>query len=69
MTIKDVLDNMDSWQEEERNQLHGVMDRLCGVSLQTLREFQITWDGTKSFEEFRVAQNKVIRDCIEIELK
>jgi hypothetical protein len=67
MTIQDLLDNMDNWYDEERNQLRPVLDMLTGVSLETFQRFESGWDG-ESYEEFISAQNKVIRECIELEM-
>jgi hypothetical protein len=45
-----------------------LMRLLCPVSLETLHRFQDTWDGTRPFDEFVVAQNKEIRKCVELEM-
>lgn len=68
MTVQEVLDQMDSWKDEERNQLGPLLNVLCGVSQQTLRQFQNEWDGSKPYDEFVVAQNAEIRKCVELEM-
>lgn len=66
MKIKELLEKLDTL--EDRECLRDLTKMLSGVSVATLNEFQNTWDGRKPFEEFVVAQNKVIRDCVKLEM-
>jgi len=44
-----------------------VWKNLSGVSQQTLIRFQNEFDSTKPYDEFVVAQNDIIRTCLELE--
>lgn len=69
MTIKEILEKLDDFKGKEREKyLRSLFDNLTPFSQNQLRNFQDTWDGNKSFEEFVKAQNKEIRMCIEMEL-
>lgn len=69
MKISEILENMDSFTDAERTKyLGGMFKKISNISKASLSEFQRTWDGSKSFEEFKIAQNKVVRDCIGCEI-
>lgn len=66
--LKEIREKLDSYDSDQRESiLGGLADALSPVSLQSLREFQQGWDGSKSFEEFVAAQNEVFRQCIDLE--
>ena len=44
-----------------------LRDRLCPVSHKSIHMFQRDWDGTQSFEDFKLAQCEVIKHCVEME--
>lgn len=66
MKIKELLEKLDTL--EDRECLRGLAKMLSDVSVATLNEFQNNWDGRRPFEEFVAAQNKVIRDCVKLEM-
>lgn len=69
MKVKEILDKMDDFSDEGRERyLMPLLSDLTAVSQHQIIVFQDNWDGTKSFEEFKKAQNKEIRDCVEMEL-
>lgn len=68
MTVTDVLEQLDTLDGEGRAILVRLTNRLTPISVRTLHEFQANWDGDKSWEEFRVAQNDVIRKCVSTEM-
>ncbi len=69
MTLAYFLENFDKIDLSQREKfIRPVAKHLCIVSRATLADFQATWDGDKSFEDFVKAQNQVIRKCIEIEI-
>ena len=72
MKISEYLSRLDNWSgDDDRGKyLRPLLDRLCPISAQTLREFQNTWvdpDGTR-FAEYVVAQNAEIKKCLQLEL-
>lgn len=69
MTVKELLNQLDDFTDEERNTyLRGMLRMLCGVSQVTLTDFQQQWDNSRPYAEFVKAQNKEIRACIKLEL-
>ena len=69
MKIKEILKKMDGFSDEERRTiLGGLMNRLCHISKNQLMNFQSNWDGSRAFEEFKREQNKVIKECVGIEV-
>lgn len=69
MTIKDFYDRLDSFNNEERRKyVIALFKMLTEFSMMEMQDFQDDWDPSKSFEEFRLAQNIVIRRCIQYEL-
>ena len=75
MKIKEILEKMDDFTEEEREKLLGkLIGMFTPESIGTITNFQNNWiDSDKakgiqrSFEEFTKAQNNVVRDCVKIE--
>lgn len=69
MKISEILKNMDNFSDEERVQyIKKLWEKVTPISKQTLINFQNQWDGSKSFEEFKKAQNKLIKECIKMEI-
>ena len=69
MKISEILNNLDNFNDDEREKyLGGMWKKVSPISKQTLINFQNEWDGGKSFDEFKKAQNKVIKDCIQMEI-
>lgn len=69
MKIAEILEKMDNFTDNERTKyLGGIFKKVSPISNETLRQFQNDWDGNKSFKEFKVAQNKVVRDCVKMEI-
>jgi len=69
MKISEILKNMDNFSDDERAKyIGGLWKKVTPISKQTLINFQNNWDGSKSFEEFKKAQNKVIKECIQMEI-
>jgi hypothetical protein len=75
MKVKELLDKLDELTDEEREKwLLKLADRFSPESLGTIMNFQREWvQSDKSqgiqrpFDEFKKAQNKVIRDCVKLE--
>jgi len=68
MTIKDVLDKMNNFTDDERKNILAKMWALMSpISRNSLMNFQNNWDSTKSFDEFKKEQNKVYKECIKLE--
>jgi len=68
MTIKDVLEKMDNFTDEERKNILAKMCELMSpVSKGSLMKFQSNWDSTKGFDAFKKEQNKIIKECIKLE--
>lgn len=69
MTIKEIYEQMDGFDDDKRATfLGGLSELLSEVSMQTLRDFQNKWDGSKDFEAFCEAQAKEFKACIELEI-
>lgn len=69
MKISEILEKMDNFTDEERvKYLKELWKKVSPISKQTLLNFENGWDGSKTFEEFKKAQNKVIRECIQMEI-
>ena len=69
MTVKEIVEKMDSFTDEERTEyLAPLLDNLTLLSKSQIRNFQDVWDGNRPFDEFKTAQNTEIRKCIEMEL-
>ena len=69
MKISEILEKLDDFTDDERQKyLGGMWKKVSRLSKGTLLNFQNEWDGGKPFDEFKKAQNKVIRDCIKMEI-
>ena len=69
MKISEILEKMDNFTDAERvKYIGGLWEKVSYISKQTLRDFEICWDCNKTFEEFKKAQNKIIKECIQLEL-
>ena len=66
--IKEKLTlNSFSSEEERETVLRKLINTCSPKTLETINKFQNHWDGSKSFEEFSIAQNYVILKCLVIE--
>ena len=69
MKIEEILKKMDGFSDKERGTiLRSLLNKLCPVSKNQLISFQSGWDGSRAFEEFKEAQNKVIKECVGMEV-
>lgn len=69
MTVKEIYDGLGTFDDEDRAKYAGALCKnLSPVSMKTLLEFQNTWDGRKSPEEFFGAQAKKIKTCVDLEI-
>jgi len=69
MKVKEILERMADFTDEERQKyIGGLCNKVCSISKASLLNFQNSWDGTKTFDEFKTTQNKVIKECIEMEI-
>lgn len=69
MTVQEVLDQLDGLDGDERATVLGpLIAQLSPVSKRTLHSFQAGWDSTRSWAEFKEAQNQVFRDCVKMEM-
>jgi len=68
MTLRDVLEKIDDFTEEERERyLLKVLDLFSPVGKATMLHFQEDWDPDKGFAAFVKEQNKTFKMCIELE--
>jgi hypothetical protein len=69
ITIDEFLERLDSIEDSKReNFIKPIVTEFCDLSKRQLSKFQLEWDfDNKTFEEFKIAQNKQIKECIEIE--
>jgi hypothetical protein len=69
-TVKQVVAEMDGYTDEDRvKYVRALVAKLSVVSEGTLYSFQNEWDGSRPYSEFVTEQNKVIRQCVTLELK
>jgi hypothetical protein len=70
MTIKELVAKLDDLTDEERGRYLNPLltEKLCKLSQNQLMLFQDTWDSRRPFDEFKVEQNKIIRECVALEL-
>lgn len=69
MKVSEIMEKMDGFTDEEITKyLGGLWKKVSPISQATLNQFQAGWGGRKSFEEFKVEQNKVIKECIQMEI-
>jgi len=60
---------MDTFSDEDRKKYLGKLcANLTPISKQHIRWFQLDWDKSKSYSEFKKEQNEIIRMCLKIEL-
>lgn len=69
MTIQDYLIYLEKNAEEGREILRPLMDVLCPVSKQTMKEFQNKHFliQQRNFKKFVEEQNKLLIECINVE--
>ena len=71
MTISDIitaLENGTLRTDAERETLQPVIKLFCPVSLQTIRNFQDSWNWDRPFTEFMAAQDKELLTCLKLEI-
>ena len=68
MTIKDFLEQFETWVDNDRGQIAPLFKLLCPCSVEQLRQFQGSWDCSRPYDEFVAEQNTQIRECVEMEL-
>jgi hypothetical protein len=69
MKIAEILEKMDDFTDDERKKyLGGMWQNVSHLSKNTLLNFQNEWNGSLDFEEFKKKQNKIIKDCIKMEI-
>jgi hypothetical protein len=72
MTIREIIENLEQWQDQEREtNLRPLLKLLSPMSLATLREHQIkhfSHNPIAGYEEFVEGQNKEIKTCLELEM-
>ena len=75
MKVRELLDKLDELTEEEREKwLLKLADRFTPESLGSIMNFQREWVSSdkaqgimRPFEEFKKAQNQIIRNCVKME--
>jgi hypothetical protein len=69
MILLDVIDVIDELKGEQRELvLVALLNELTSYSHEAILEFQLEYDGSRSFEDFIQGQNELIKECVEIEL-
>ena len=67
MTIKELLENLGGMGSEREKPLLRLMKELSPVSISSLMKYQADWNSEKTWEEFKEAQNKLVKECVELE--
>lgn len=67
-TLKQVLEEFLKEDSDRKKWGMPLFKLACPITHKTITQFQKDWDGSKSFEEFVVEQNKVIKECFEKEV-
>ncbi len=75
MTIRQLYDQLDTMDEGARaEQLSKLAPNLSGVTHATIRDYQnqhianAEMSQKENWDAFRVGQNKIIKECIDLEL-
>ena len=69
MKISEILEKMEDFTDDEREKyLGGMWSKVTDVSKNTLMGFQNAWDGSKGFDAFKKEQNKLVKECIQMEI-
>lgn len=70
MNIKTLKIKLDTFTDKERTKYIGILYNIFNELSQTeLLKFQNEWNPEKkSFDEFKIAQNKIIRFCLDMEM-
>ena len=69
MTVKEIYDKLETFGDDDRAKYAGALcGKLSPTSMQTMFEFQDTWDGNKTPKEFFEAQAKKIKMCVDLEI-
>lgn len=67
MKLKQFIEEMPSWEDSDRAKINALIDLLCPISVQTLREFQQKWNNKRPYGEFVKSQNEEILKCVGLE--
>lgn len=69
ITMRDFYVQIEGLPEDVRATMcKQAIEHLCPISVQDLRTFQELWSPMKSFKEFIIGQNKLLKQCIEVEV-
>lgn len=71
MTVKEIYNSLDGTllDVDRERILRPLMGVLTPVSLKSLQVFQAGWPGReRSYEDFVIAQDGVLRNCLDIEI-
>ena len=69
MIVKEIYDKLETFNDDDRATYAGALCKeLSSVSMQTLREFQNNWDGSRPASEFFAEQAKEIKKCVVLEV-
>jgi hypothetical protein len=68
ITLKDFMEKFESWEDEERGKIMGIVPLLTSISRRELQQFQNNWDPDKPFSEFTLHQNTLLKQCILLEM-
>jgi len=69
MIVKELVDQWAEVTDEVRADIGSkLMGKFSPVSISTLRDFQLSWDGRRPFSEFLFEQAKELKACVEWEL-
>jgi hypothetical protein len=68
MNIYELVEKIDLFTDKEREKyISKIWNMFSTLSKNEILNFQNKWDSSKSFDEFKMEQNKLIRECISIE--
>jgi hypothetical protein len=69
MTIGEIVDQ---WCTMPQDTLEwagpALLSKLCPVSHKSIMAFQRDWDAAKTYDEFQLAQQEVISQCVGLEI-
>lgn len=68
MKVKDVLDSLDTAADDVRGEnVVRLMVVLCPLSVKSMQNFQIDWDKSKPWSDFKKEQTALLRECVALE--
>lgn len=67
MTLKELMTKLPDLREEERLPIRSLLSVLTPVSVSSLMAFQFSWNGARPYDDFVVAQNRVIKELVDWE--